>query len=112
MGRLTGYAADCPLCGGKLGCTGQNVLKDRTITQQDKEYGLVRIVASSKSLPCGSIIQFSLPSVSSERITAIVLDRGVVGTEIDLLMASEEEARTKVGSRQISYDILRLGYER
>ena len=24
-GDLTGYAANCPLCNGHLGCTGQNV---------------------------------------------------------------------------------------
>jgi len=112
MGRLTGYAADCPLCGGTLGCTGQNVLRDRITTFQDKDYGIVRIVASSRSLPCGSIIQFNLASVSNQKITAIVLDRGVVGTAIDLLMESEDEARVKVGSRQISYDILRFGYKR
>lgn len=112
MGRLTAYAADCPQCGGTLGCTGQNVLNDRITTFKDQDYGDVRIVASSKSLPCGSIIQFDLPSLSDKPVMAIVLDRGVVGTAIDILMESEDEARTKVGSRQISYDILRLGYKR
>ena len=42
-GVLTGYAANCPLCGGTLGCTGQNVL-DGTTTYQDKDYGTVKIV--------------------------------------------------------------------
>ena len=110
IGKLTAYVADCPLCGGTLGCTGQNVLIDRVTTFADNQYGTVNIVASSKSLPCGSIIQFDLPSLSENKITAVVLDRGVIGTAIDLLMASEEDALTKVGSRQISYDILRLGY--
>ncbi len=107
-GELTGYAADCPLCGGTLGCTGQNVLTDRVVSHYDNDYGNVRIVASSRSLPCGSIVQFNL----DEKITAIVLDRGVTGTALDLLVESQDYAFSKVGRRQITYDILRFGYKR
>ncbi len=107
-GVLTGYAANCPLCGGTLGCTGQNVL-DGTTTYQDKDYGTVKIVASSKSLPCGSIVNFSL---NNENITAIVLDRGVTGTALDLLVESESYALSNVGRKNISYQILRFGYNR
>ncbi|CDA52912.1 g5 domain protein [Clostridium sp. CAG:533] len=107
-GVLTGYAANCPLCGGTLGCTGQNVL-DGTTTYQDKDYGNVKIVASSKSLPCGSIVNFSL---NNENITAIVLDRGVTGTALDLLVESESYALSNVGRKNISYQILRFGYNR
>lgn len=107
-GVLTSYAANCPLCGGTLGCTGQNVL-DGTTTYQDKDYGNVKIVASSKSLPCGSIVNFSL---NNENITAIVLDRGVTGTALDLLVESESYALSNVGRKNISYQILRFGYNR
>lgn len=107
-GVLTGYAANCHLCGGTLGCTGQNVL-DGTTTYQDKDYGTVKIVASSKSLPCGSIVNFSL---NNENITAIVLDRGVTGTALDLLVESESYALSNVGRKNISYQILRFGYNR
>lgn len=107
-GVLTGYAANCPLCGGTLGCTGQNIL-DGTTTYQDKDYGNVKIVASSKSLPCGSIVNFSL---NNENITAIVLDRGVTGTALDLLVESESYALSNVGRKNISYQILRFGYNR
>ena len=107
-GVLTGYAANCPLCGGTLGCTGQNVL-DGTTTYQDKDYGTVKIVASSKSLPCGSIVNFSL---NNENITAIVLDRGVTGTALDLLVESEAYELSNVGRKNISYQILRFGYNR
>ena len=110
IGTLTAYAADCPLCGGTLGCTGQNVLIDRLTHHLDSEYGNVRIIAASRGLPCGSIVQFDLSSVSDQKIVAIVLDRGVLGTDIDLLMESGQEAREKVGRRQIVYDILRFGY--
>lgn len=107
-GVLTGYAANCPLCGGTLGCTGQNVL-DGTTTYQDKDYGTVKIVASSTSLPCGSIVNFNL---NNEKITAIVLDRGVTGTALDLLVESENYAITNIGRKNISYQILRFGYNR
>lgn len=111
-GDLTGYAADCPLCGGHLYCNNQNVLINRVLTHEDPEYGTVRIVASSKNLPCGSIVQFSLSTISNEKITAIVLDRGVIGTALDLLVESEDYAKIYVGRKNISYDILRLGDKR
>ena len=110
-GYLTGYAANCPLCGGTLGCTGQNVL-DGTTKVYDEDYGMVNIVASSSNLPCGSIVSFNLDSISDKPITAIVLDRGVIGTNLDLLVESEEYARIYVGGRKITYNVLRKGYER
>lgn len=110
-GRLTAYAADCPLCGGKLGCNGQNVL-DGTTTYDDYEYGNINIVASSNLLPCGSIVEFRLDKLSTIPITAIVLDRGVGGTSLDLLVESEDYARNNIGSINISYNILRVGYNR
>lgn len=110
-GDVTGYAADCPLCNGHLGCTGQNVL-DRTTTYSDKDYGNVRIVASSKKLACGSIVTFKAPYLSSEPIIAIVLDRGVLGNDLDLLVESEYYARQNVGRHKLTYDVLRFGWKR
>lgn len=110
-GWLTGYGADCALCSGKLGCNGQDV-RDGTLTYSDKTYGEVRIVASSKSLACGSIVRFDNPRNKDEVITAIVLDRGVLGTNLDLLVESEKAASDKVGAQKINYDILRFGWER
>ena len=108
-GDMTAYMADCPLCGGTLGCTGQNVL-DGTTTYNDNDYGVVNIVASSSNLPCGSIIQYN-DVLTSEKNTAIVLDRGVLGNAIDLLVNNTDYAY-KIGRRQITYDVLRFGYER
>lgn len=110
-GWLTGYGADCALCSGYLGCNHQNV-KDGTTTYEDKTYGTVRIVASSSNLACGSIVRFDNPKNKSEKITAIVLDRGVLGTSLDLLVESEEAANTQVGSSKINYDVLRFGWQR
>lgn len=111
VGYLTGYGAMCPLCSGFLGCNGKDV-RDGTTTYIDKEYGEVRIVASSKSMPCGSIIKFESKRISNDSIYAIVLDRGVGGTAIDLLVASEDYARKNIGRSQIKYDLLRKGWDK
>ena len=107
VGYLTGYTADCPLCGGTLGCTGQNVL-DGTTTYSDKDYGTVRIMASSQSLSCGSIVRFDN---NGEKTVAIVLDRGVTGTNLDLLVNATSDAYG-IGRKYISYDVLRYGWSR
>ena len=107
VGYLTGYVADCPLCGGTLGCNGQNVL-DKTTTYNDSQYGNVRIMASSTSLACGSIVSYTS---NDEKIVSIVLDRGVTGTNLDLLVSSTDEAY-KIGKKYITYDILRYGWSR
>lgn len=108
VGDLTGYVADCPLCGGTLGCTGQDVLTNRITNYDDKQYGNVRIVASSTNLECGSIVRYKL---NNEEITAIVLDRGVLGTDLDLLVSSLDQAYS-IGRKNISYDVLRFGWSR
>ena len=105
VGELTGYAGDCPLCSGYLACPPRtNVLKEG-IYYNDK------IVASSKKYPCGTIIRFNVGKLSDEPITAIVLDRGVGGNVIDLLVENEDFARKKVGRvRNLNIDVLREGW--
>lgn len=110
-GDLTGYATDCPLCNGTLACkSSYKVYKNNVVTYPDSTYGNVRIVASSKNLTCGSIIKFEAKSISSEPIIAIVLDRGVLGNNIDLLMPTEDAARKQVGRKKITYEVLRNGW--
>ncbi len=110
-GDLTGYAADCPLCNGTLACQRTyNVFKNNVVTFTDADYGEVRIVASSKNLPCGSIIRFNSNRISEDTTYAIVLDRGVLGYNIDLLVPSESYAMNKIGRSKITYDVLRFGW--
>lgn len=109
-GNLTGYAADCPLCNGTLSCKPSYNVKDGTDTYDDSIYGKVRIVASSKNLPCGTIVRFKVDSLLEEPIVAIVLDRGVLGNNLDLLTPTEEYARKYVGRKYITYDVLRQGW--
>ncbi len=107
-GVLTGYAANCKSCGGTLACKSSYKVKNNgVVTYPDSQFGSVRIVASSKNLACGSIVRFSLWGTT---ITAIVLDRGVLGNNLDLLMTTEKEASNKVGRRNITYQILRNGW--
>ena len=110
-GDLTGYVAHCPACYGTLACKPQyDVYKNGVVTYPDTEYGNVRIVASSKKLKCGSIVKFNLKTISSEPIYAIVLDRGVLGIDLDLLVATTDEAIKKVGRRDTTYEVLRYGW--
>ena len=110
-GDLTGYAADCPKCYGTLGCKpSYKVYKNGVVTYPDKTYGNVRIVASSKKLKCGSVIRFNTSRVSKETTYAIVLDRGVLGRDIDLLMATQEDARVKIGRSKLTYEVVRFGW--
>ncbi len=109
-GDLTGYGADCPLCGGTLSCKPSYNVKDGTDTYVDPVYGTVRIVASSRNLPCGTIVRFQHQGLSGDPILAIVLDRGVLGNDLDLLAPSEEYARNYIGRKTITYDVLRQGY--
>ena len=109
-GDLTGYGANCPLCGGTLACMPSLDVLHGNVHYNDPTYGNVRIVASSQNLPCGTVIRFDSQRISSEPVVAIVLDRGVLGTHIDLLSASEEEASNNVGRSQITYDVIRKGW--
>jgi len=109
-GDLTGYAADCPMCNGTLACKRDyNVYKNNVLSYNDDTYGSVRIVASSKALKCGSIISFD-SKVLGETTYAIVLDRGVLGNNIDLLVESEMYAAKYIGRSNITYNVLREGW--
>ena len=112
-GELTGYVGDCPLCTGYLACPPRtNVLKEG-IYYKDKTYGTVRIVASSRNYPCGTILRFKVNKLSSEPIIAIVLDRGVGGNTIDLLTDDVNYAIRKVGRvRNLEFEVLRKGWKK
>ena len=109
-GDLTGYGADCPLCGGHLACMPSLDVLNGNIHYEDETYGSVRIVASSRNLPCGTIVKFNAPKIDENGVTAIVLDRGVIGTALDLLVENNQAAYTSVGRMRISYDVLRKGW--
>lgn len=112
VGELTGYVGDCPLCTGYLACPPRtNVLKEG-IYYNDKTYGTVRIVASSRNYPCGTIIRFNVGKLSKEPIIAIILDRGVGGNDIDLLTDDVNYAIKNIGRvRNLEFQVLREGWK-
>lgn len=110
IGDLTGYGADCPLCGGHLACMPSLDVLHGNVTYNDETYGNIRIVASSQNLPCGSVVRFESSRISSDPVTAIVLDRGVLGTALDLLVENNNAAYQSVGRIKISYDVIRKGW--
>ena len=81
VGDLTGYAGDCPLCTGYLACPPRTNVLEEGIYFEDDTYGTLRIAASSRKYPCGTIIQFDVDKISDEPIVAIILDRGVGGND-------------------------------
>ncbi len=111
-GDLTGYAGDCALCSGYLACPPRTNVLEKGIYYTDSTYGVVRIVASSKNYPCGTIIRFNVNKLSSEPIIAIILDRGVTGNDIDLLTENEDFAIKSVGRvRSLDFEVLRQGWK-
>lgn len=108
-GKLTHYGPDCAGCGGHLGCNGQDA-RNGNIYYEDKEYGTVRIVAASKTLPCGSIIRINVDAYDPNGMYAIVLDRGVGDGVIDLLKTSEKAKAPSRTVNNVKFDIVRYGY--
>lgn len=129
-GILTGYGPDCVGCGNfatnkVVTASGYHVsnIVDGVIqpafttTYDDKEYGLVRVVAADDTIPFNSIVRITIPN--KEPIIAIVLDRGsTVGfencrssrgclTNFDLLYESESVSLGK--TYNVKFEILRMG---
>lgn len=108
-GDLTGYVYNCPLCTGQLACKWKYDVTDGKTTYPDETYGEVRIVASSRNLPCGTIVRFNTKRLSDKPVLAIVLDRGVRGNALDLL-SKDVEFALNLGRSVITYDVLREGW--
>lgn len=108
-GELTGYVYNCELCTGRLACLSSLDLSNGTNTYEDSEYGEVFIVASSRDLSCGSIVSFETSRLSEDPVYAIVLDRGVIGPDLDLLV-SDIDFAFQLGRSNITYDVVRTGW--
>ncbi len=109
VGKLVHYGPDCPLCGGHLGCNGQDA-RNGNIYYDDSEYGTLRIVAMSSTIPCGSIIRINVDAYDPDGMYAIVLDRGVSGNMVDLLKTSARASSPVQTVNGVTFDIVRYGY--
>lgn len=113
-GTMSGYGPDC------YGCTSNRVASgyyvgNGNIYYNDSTYGQIRIVSGDKKYPFGTIVKISSSNVSAGDMIAIVLDRGGdigIGNKFtfDLLFATEKEASKYNVSRNVKFEILRLGY--
>ena len=109
VGKLVHYGPDCPDCGGRLGCNGQDA-RNGNIYYNDAEYGKVRIVAMSSTIPCGSMIKINVDAYDPDGMYAIVLDRGVSGPMVDLLKESSKSKSPVRTVNSVTFDIVRYGY--
>ncbi len=112
-GTLTGYGPDCVGCIGIVYCKPNPNVTNGKIYYNDKEYGLVRIVAADYSIPCGSIVKIeNFKFVNGGTVYAIVLDRGgaIVGLTMDLLYPSEKATERIGRNYNISFTIERWGW--
>lgn len=109
-GTMTGYGPDCVGCGGRVGCSPYQNVKNGNIYFNDNEFGKIRIVAGDSKIPCGTIVKVSKLRNYGE-FYAIVLDRGsaIKGTLFDLLFVSEKDA-VSLGRTTATYTIVRWGW--
>lgn len=103
--KITHYGADCKKCSG---FTASGFDARHSIYYYDTQFGKVRIVAMSKSMPLYSVIKIKNYKLGGD-IIAIVLDRGVGNGVIDLLANSENEARQLGIQKGVEIEILRKG---
>lgn len=110
-GKLTAYVGDCPGCSGILACKPRTNVLESGVYFNDSEYGTVRIVATSRDYPCGSIIRFYSSRIGIDPIIAVVMDRGVSGNNVDLLVEDVTYAYKNVGTVHNQYfEVLRYGW--
>lgn len=109
-GSITGYGPDCSGCSGKVGA-GKDV-RNGNIYYEDDKYGELRIIAADSKYPYGSIFRISNSKVLGEPTLAIVLDRGseIKGSKIDLLYESQNSIPHGVTQKNITIDVVRLGW--
>lgn len=104
--KITHYGPNCNN-GACSGITASGYDVRNTIYYNDQEYGQLRIVATSRDIPLNTIIKIKDYKVGGDTL-AIVLDRGVSGNVIDLLVNSENEA-IDLGIQYTNIEIVREG---
>ncbi len=124
--RSTAYGVDCALCSGRdtgVGSTASGVRVSTTAVLQDNgewldgiTYEGYYIIATSQSIPLCTVVKIEDHSYSGYGLTAgepfeaIVLDRGVGGSAIDLFAGSEVSGELTNGrNRTPKITVLKMG---
>ena len=106
-GTMSGYGSDI----GSLTASGHYI--GDSIYYPDSTYGNIRILAGDRSIPFGTVIRVSNSNAGS--FIGIVLDTGRnIGFDrlydFDLLFETSREAINYGVSKNVTFEILRVGY--
>lgn len=112
VGQMTAYKATCVGCTGKVSCPPRQDVRNDNIYYEDKEYGTIRILAADPAIPCGTIVEITNVSFSTEPIIGIVLDRGgaIKGNIMDFLVSESYDMNIVGRQRNVNYEVLRWGW--
>lgn len=111
-GSMTAYGPDCKGCGGRTSCPPRQNLSGGNVYFKDKDYGVVRILATDASIPCGTMVKISNVSITNTYIYGVVLDRGsaIHGKKMDIMYESEKQAMAFGRQYNVKYEIVRWGW--
>ncbi len=111
-GSMTAYGPDCKGCSGRTSCPPRQNLSGGNVYFKDQDYGVVRILATDASIPCGTIVKISNISITNSYIYGVVLDRGsaIQGKKMDIMYESEKKAMSFGKQYNVKYEIVRWGW--
>lgn len=111
-GEMTAYKATCVGCTGKVSCPPRQDVRNNNVTFEDNTYGTVRILAADPAIPCGTIVQISNLTFSSEPVIGIVLDRGgaIEGNIMDFLVNEFDNMDIIGRQKNVHYEVIRWGW--
>lgn len=111
-GQMTAYKATCVGCTGKVSCPPRQDVRNNNIYYDDQEYETVRILAADSAIPCGTIVQITNVSFSTEPIIGIVLDRGgaIKGNIMDFLVGEDDDMDVVGRQKNAHYEVIRWGW--
>ena len=107
-GRVTYYTLNCAGCGGRV-AAGSNL---DGIYYNDPTYGHLRVLATGREFPFGTVIKISGSALGE--FYGIALDRGgAIGMGrknlFDILVNTTPEAYS-YGVSYVNYEVIRMGY--
>lgn len=111
-GQMTAYKASCVGCTGRVSCPPRQDVRNDNIYYEDQEYGSIRILAADANIPCGTIVQITNVTFSSEPIIGIVLDRGgaIKGNIMDFLVGENDDMNVIGRQQNVHYEVIRWGW--
>lgn len=111
-GQMTAYKATCVGCTGKVSCPPRQDVRNDNIYYEDSEYGSIRILAADLAIPCGTIVQITNVTFSTDPIIGIVLDRGgaIKGNIMDFLVGENDDMDIVGRQRGVQYQVMRWGW--